>query len=92
MKVECIRADWPNAYKHHGCTTPTLGQILTVRWADEDSLRFEEIMNPDDIPCHHHGTGTSSITEPSFDRRYFRPITDISALQKLTKVRELEDA
>lgn len=42
--------------------------------------------------CSCDVTGETSMCEPSFDLKHFRPVTDISALQKLTKVRELENA
>lgn len=90
MKVICIRDNW---HKHGDITYPVKGIIYTVRGTRKnrppheirDGYLFEEIHNP----VMDWLTG---FEEASFDIHCFRPITDISALVELTKVRELEDA
>lgn len=93
MKVVCINNtrsfDGGRGDEIH----PTIGTIYTVRSHEVfqrsgESLYgylLEEIRNP----INHYIGGPREFF---FQKKHFRPLTDISALQKLTKVRKLEDA
>lgn len=94
MRVECIK-DFEaqrlrRPYKDE--IFPVFGQIYTVRdiksaigGGDRKFYLLEEIIN---APRQYN----NAFGEPAFESTGFRPVTDISALTKLTKVRELEDA
>lgn len=85
MKVVCICDDW---FTYAGIIYPTKGTVYTIRGKYGDKYFkmmgywFVELRNQPNIDG----------IEPSFDVNCFRPVTDISALTKLTKVKELEDA
>lgn len=87
MKVECINDDWSLPLSF--ITYPVKGQIYHVRSIitreGKRGYYLEEIVN-------EPGNWRDGFFEPAFAAESFRPITDISALTRLTKVRELEDA
>lgn len=91
MRVECIihfprRSNCPNE------NIPINGGIYTVRSRRTvggiTGYLLNEIINEPQIYSDSGGVAL----ECGFDVKGFRPITDISALTKLTKVKELEDA
>jgi hypothetical protein len=95
MKVVCIvdvsKSQFPRlGYYEIG---PVYNQVYTVRKKLTYTIGnkkiygylLEEIVN---IPQRY----SQGVEEVNFATRMFRPITDISDLQKLTKVREKEDS
>lgn len=92
MRVVCIK-DFSQLSGLRGETLPIVGNIYTVRevvhyYKDRPAYRFMEIINSPRMYCT---SGGNVMDECCFATRNFRPVTDISALIKLTKVRELED-
>lgn len=95
QRVECIKempaviqGIWPLI------NYPSLGGKYTVRGIFDDEhcesqvwILLEEIRNID----VRWGPNASIKREAAWPEFMFRPITDISALTQLTKVRELED-
>lgn len=79
MKVECIKDDWTP--RPPMMRLPMVGRVYTVIGRDRDRTNRE-------------GYLLSEIDSGMwrFGVENFRPITDISIFQRLTKVRELEDA
>ena len=86
MKVVCIRG-----FLARDEICPIVGQVYTVRdvtnYFGIKAYRLHEIINKPKQYAEDFG-------ECSFVASHFRPVTDISAFTKLTKVkeRELEDA
>lgn len=90
QKVECIKAH--DARLYFGCIIPTVGQFYHIRDVDplgEAGLHLVEIINAE-VFCVSSDTGQRVFTEPSWFPENFRPVTDISALKALEKVKEPE--
>lgn len=101
MRVECIKSfDEIRAWRiNHSKGTlaheiyPEVGGIYTVRRVVDVELPFNQgfmkgyLLNEirNEIALYYNGPN-----ELCFMVEHFRPVTDISELQKLTKVRELE--
>lgn len=90
MKLECINATFSDRYHRNKEIYPVKGQIYTLRHSfTEDGttyIQLNEIVNP-----HLKYHGYDGLCEMGFNLKRFRPITDISAFTKLTKVKELEE-
>jgi hypothetical protein len=94
MRVQCI-TDFESA---RGAYTteilPIKGEIYNIRGIikreEATGYHLEEIVNT--FRWYRDRRNASFFCEVSFDVRDFRPITDISSLVRLTKVRKLEDA
>jgi hypothetical protein len=92
MRVVCIRD-----VKHlavRGEIVPVVGQVYTVRETltflnGTVGYRLAEIKNR---VMWYNSIDGKVLAECCFDTRNFKRVTDISELQKLTKVRELENA
>jgi hypothetical protein len=92
QRIECINDDgFPILYRF--ANYPVKGGIYTVRdFSDIDGdVLLNEIVNTISL-CQHSGTGDIAMRECSFDQDRFRPLTDISVLEELLKVKEMEDA
>ena len=88
MKVVCID-HLHNTFQYPDEIMPVKGQIYTVRntlrLGDITGYYLVEIINKP--KWYQHG-----FMELAYNVTHFRPVTDISALTELTKVKELEDA
>lgn len=91
MRLECIDDDVYPSWRRLVEIHPVKGRIYTLRESfDEEGytyIRLVEIVNK--LMDYGEPYG---MQEVAFNREKFRPVTDISALTKLTKVKELEDA
>lgn len=97
MKVVCINDNWQHKASDGSLRPrfpdliyPVKGQVYTIRqiltFENAPFYLFDEIKNPEMI-------WILGVHEMCFATYFFRPVTDISELQKLTKIKthELEE-
>lgn len=94
MRVQCITDFESHRGGYKTEILPIKGEIYNIRGIvrryDAIGYHLEEIVNT--FRWYRDRRNASFFCEVSFDTKDFRPITDISSLVRLTKVRKLEDA